>query len=43
MTFRTLFESEGTEEREKKRIVCQHKLKGKKREKFFDNSRELLV
>ncbi|AES67786.1 hypothetical protein MTR_2g099320 [Medicago truncatula] len=29
--------------REKKRIARQHKLKREKREKFFDNSRELLV
>jgi len=29
--------------REKKRIARQHKLNREKREKFFDNSRELLV
>ena len=36
--------SEGTaKKREKKKIARQHKLNREKREKFFDNLRELLV
>jgi len=43
MALRTLFKSEGQKKREKKIIARQHKLKEReKREKFFDNSRELL-